>query len=841
MKKYDKKDYINLAILIIFFLVFITILILCTKNSIYGSKLDYADQHYMIPEYFRTLFYNSKQLFPNFALNLGMGQNIYNFSYYGLHSPIILISYLLPFIKMATYIQIVSIICIILDIILFYRYISNHYENKLIRFISTFILLCSASLILHSHRHIMFVNYMPFLILGFISIDNYFNQNKKTLLMISITSIILTSYFFSVPALISLILYAIFIYLQNNNFKLKNFITTFLKLSIYFIIPIMISAILLFPTLTAILNNRLDNNTTTSLINLITPNLSFEYLLYSCYSLGLTSSFILALANGLLSKQKQYKFLSITFLLLGLFPIFIYILNGGMYINAKVLIPMVPLAIILLSKLFSDIINKNIKPIPLLVLTIILSLIGSMNFNFDRVYLIDITFLLLCLVLTIKRKSDIVYFIIILMSTVNLISVNVIDKLETKDQIKTQYNENIKTLIKENINLEKTHVEIKDNINDTNNIRNINEMKTTMYSSLTNKYYNNFYWNEINNNNPYRNSTIISGTDNIFYNIYTNTKNYITTKEAPIGYQLVKQQQNYKLYQNNDTFKTIYANSNLMSLNEYKKLSHPESTEALLNYTIVNDDNIKSNYKTNIKEINYNEEKIPFTKKDNKYSFKLDKKTNYTIPLEKNYQNKILMISFDMNYSQKCSIGDTYIIINGVKNTLTCKSWKYHNQNYTFDYVLSSDNINSLDITISKGKFIIENIKVYEMDYNDLKNINKTHDNLNITSIKENQINGTINVKEDSYLNINIPYDKGFEIYIDNIKQDYELINTAFMGTKISKGFHEVKIIYNAPMLKQSKIISLIGVILFITTIVIDKTKRKKGKYEKSINDNTML
>ena len=125
------------------------------------------------------------------------------------------------------------------------------------------------------------------------------------------------------------------------------------------------------------------------------------------------------------------------------------------------------------------------------------------------------------------------------------------------------------------------------------------------------------------------------------------------------------------------------------------------------------------------------------------------------------------------------------------------------------------------------------------MDYNDLKSINKTHDNLNITSIKENQINGTINVKEDSYLNINIPYDKGFEIYIDNIKQDYELINTAFMGTKISKGFHEVKIIYNAPMLKQSKIISLIGAILFIIITIIDK--RKKVKYEKSINDNTML
>lgn len=830
MKKYDKKDYINLAILIIFFLVFITILILCTKNSIYGSKLDYVDQHYMIPEYFRTLFYSSKKLFPNFALNLGMGQNIYNFSYYGLYSPIILLSYLLPFIKMSTYIQITSIVCIIIDIILFYRYISNHYENKLIRFISTFILLTSASLVLHSHRHIMFINYMPFLILGFIAIDNYFNKNKKTLLMISIILIILTSYFFSVSSLISLILYAIFIYLKNNEFKFKDFITTFLKLSIYFIIPIMISAILLFPTLSAILSNRLDNNITTLFTNLILPNLSFEYLLYSSYSLGLTSSFILAIANGLLSKQKEYKFLSITFIILGFFPIFIYILNGGMYINAKVLIPMIPLAIILLSKLFSDIISKNIRLIPLLVMTIILSLIGSINFNFDRVYLIDITFLLLCLVLTIKRKSKVVFFMIILMSTVNLFFVNVIDKLETKDQMENQYNENIKKLIPKNTNLEKTHVEIKENINDTNNIRDINEMKTTMYSSLTNKFYNNFYWNEINNNNPYRNSTIISGTDNIFYNVYTNTKNYVTKNNAPIGYELIKEEKNYKLYQNSDTFSTIYANSNLMSLNEYKKLSYPYSTESLLNYTIVNDNNITSNYKTNIKEINYSEEKIPFVKRNNKYSFKLDKQMKYTIPLENNYQNKILMISFDMDYSQKCSLGDTYIIINGVKNTLTCKSWKYHNQNYTFDYVLSSNNINSLDITISKGQFVIKNIKAYEIDYNNLKNINKTHDNLNITSIKENQINGTINVTRDSYLNINIPYDKGFEIYIDNIKQDYELINTAFMGTKISKGIHEVKIIYNSPMLKQSKIISLIGVILFTITIVIDKIKKKEGK-----------
>ena len=91
MKKYNKFDYLSIFIAIASFFV-IYILILSKGNVFYGSTMDYANQHYLIPEYFRTLFYETKDFFPSFALNLGMGQNIYNFSYYGLFNPIILIS-----------------------------------------------------------------------------------------------------------------------------------------------------------------------------------------------------------------------------------------------------------------------------------------------------------------------------------------------------------------------------------------------------------------------------------------------------------------------------------------------------------------------------------------------------------------------------------------------------------------------------------------------------------------------------------------------------------------------------------------------------------------------------
>ena len=72
-------------------------------GNIFGAKVDWSSQHSVFPEYFRQQFYRTGQFFPEFALNIGGGQNIYNFSYYGLFSPVVLIGYLLPNVKMSDY------------------------------------------------------------------------------------------------------------------------------------------------------------------------------------------------------------------------------------------------------------------------------------------------------------------------------------------------------------------------------------------------------------------------------------------------------------------------------------------------------------------------------------------------------------------------------------------------------------------------------------------------------------------------------------------------------------------------------------------------------------------
>ncbi|MFQ9511209.1 MAG: YfhO family protein, partial [Lachnospiraceae bacterium] len=81
----------------------VLILLSFGKNEIYGSTIDWVTQHSIFPEYFRNQFYETGKLIPEFAFHLGGGQNMFHFSYYGFLSPIILISYFLPFVPMVSY------------------------------------------------------------------------------------------------------------------------------------------------------------------------------------------------------------------------------------------------------------------------------------------------------------------------------------------------------------------------------------------------------------------------------------------------------------------------------------------------------------------------------------------------------------------------------------------------------------------------------------------------------------------------------------------------------------------------------------------------------------------
>lgn len=96
------------------------------RHGIFGAKVDWLSQHSVLPDYFRQpVLCNGKDISRNLLPNLGGGQNIYHFAYYGLYSPLILPSYLLPFVKMSDYIMVISITGLTVSVLLFYYWLKS--------------------------------------------------------------------------------------------------------------------------------------------------------------------------------------------------------------------------------------------------------------------------------------------------------------------------------------------------------------------------------------------------------------------------------------------------------------------------------------------------------------------------------------------------------------------------------------------------------------------------------------------------------------------------------------------------------------------------------------------
>ena len=92
--------------------------------------------------------------------------------------------------------------------------------------------------------------------------------------------------------------------------------------------------------------------------------------------------------------------------------------------------------------------------------------------------------------------------------------------------------------------------------------------------------------------------------------------------------------------------------------------------------------------------------------------------------------------------------------------------------------------------------------------------------------MSDDELLGNINVTKDGYLVTSIPYDEGFTLYIDDEKVEIEKVNKAFVGSKITKGEHSIRLVYHSPWLNYGLITSGLGLLFLIGIIIYDKKKK---------------
>lgn len=744
-----------------------------------GSSMDFLNQHIVFPNYLRELFYSSGKIIPSFIIHIGSGQNVFNIAYYGLFNPIIMISYLFPFIKMLDYIIISNIILYVLSNLLFYKFVSNKFNNSLFL---TLLFMLSGPILFQFHRHFMFVNYMPFLILALINIDN----KKYSRLIIDMFLIIMTSFYYSIPSILCIIIY--YIYINFDKFSIKKF----LKFIGYIFISILMASILLIPVIYSILSTRSGVNSFD--ISLLIPNINLDNILYSGYSVGLTSICFISFIYLLFSKKKNNIFLFIIMSLICFIPINLYLLNGGLYVRGKCLIPFLPLFIYIIGILIKNIDDVDFKKFLLFVLFI--NLIVLIRYHVI-IYYIDLVFILVLLFLYSKfKKKNILYIPIVLMSFIICIIYNIGEnyfsrsyyKLLNSDYyIDTDYR--VGNLI---------------NSNDSVNI-NSGNMISSIYSSTINKYYSSLYHNVFKVNNSSINNMSLTSTSNPLFNRYMGIKYVYSDYDLGFPYRKISD----NLYEL-DVLPIGYVNSRCVNREYFESLEYPYYLDIISNYVpgacsdkpVSSINEIDLDYSYELGNNSYIEDGKLYVNSDDIIK----------VHINDDMSGKLLFISVLDQFEQEIDIN---MSINGQSNLLTHRGWLYPNNNNDFNYVLSG---NELEIKVSKGIYNISNIKTYIMDYKFIDD----YDLFNMDVINSEKISGNISVRNSGYFILSIPYDKGFDIKVNGENIYYDEIN-GLIGFYLDKGYYDINIKYIAPGLNIGKCLSGLGLILFIGVVFIER------------------
>ena len=91
-----------------------------------------------------------------------------------------------------------------------------------------------------------------------------------------------------------------------------------------------------------------------------------------------------------------------------------------------------------------------------------------------------------------------------------------------------------------------------------------------------------------------------------------------------------------------------------------------------------------------------------------------------------------------------------------------------------------------------------------------------------VEKVSQTDIRFTVNAKSNDILFTTIPAEKGWTVYVDGVKTDYDTaLNDALMTVKLSEGEHVVEFKFFAAGLGTGLILMVIGIEVFVGMILI--------------------
>lgn len=826
------------------------------RYGIFGAKVDWISQHSVIPELFRQQFYDTGNFFPDFTLQAGGGQNIYNFAYYGLYSPAILLSYLFPFVSMSDYIMAVSVGSLALSVMLLHYWLSCRGFNRKICFGVSLLFLLAGPMIVQSYSQIMFVNYMPWLLLSFLGADRYLDFVKiirgeaklhpvregvraHTILIIGVWGMILTSFYFSIGGMLALAVYGLCRYIKMEE-KAEGVAKVtvwrdFIKAAAGYVfsmgISVLLSGILLVPTAYSLMQgNHIQSGYTWK--DLVFPKMPVKELFYQSYGVGLTTLLLTVLLTGLFYRKWQERLLSQISLVFLAIPAFAWGLNGGLYIRGKVWIPFLPLfcymIAIYIKKQTEKQVNVKVSAAAYLV-TLLFVWHADTKYSFILLaegIALQVFYLAFCYLAVCRKKKG--QELWLLVPSVCFLAVFLTVCMPNKTRVlepefyKTVTNRSYSRL-EQKIEKKMTKAVKKANGDagmyrieevgnsrfkaaDLNRIRGRKQYLSSIYSSAYSTEYQNFRKDTFGVEQPFRNLMMQSVSENPKFRSLMGVRYILSEKNVP-GYRKIMQDGKVAVYENKEVLPMAYVTDQAISDSEYDSLKYPYNQTVFEKAVVVQgDQNVTTGdkKKDDIEKLNIS---------DSFWKIRTRKQTQKEITFgRKAKEGEVLYVRFQVK-NHRCG-KDVAAWLNGVRNKLTAKTHIYYNGNTIFTYAVAlNKGEEKAKLLLDSGDYDVKNVEAYMGQTKQTFSYHTFQTDWKRT--KGNRIEGTVKGMADGYFVTSVPYDKGFTVKVDGHTVKTEKVNKAFLGFRIGAGTHHVKITYHAPGKRAGMLVSFAGIFLF--------------------------
>lgn len=331
--------------------------------------------------------------------------------------------------------------------------------------------------------------------------------------------------------------------------------------------------------------------------------------------------------------------------------------------------------------------------------------------------------------------------------------------------------------------------------------------------------------------------------------LITNTKN---NKKIPDGYQLIKENENSKLYENKNILPFGYTYNSYITEKDFDKLNPAQKEKAMLQNAVVGDDTQttglkKSSSDTKIvtKDV-YTNYKYHKTGKDRTY-------VNIKIP--KKYLSDNCYLYLQNVRSIPANGGRNHILYEGKNNTKFNVTIAGHKtslynaeKNSVYDtgsrnYLVEIDTANirdnkdyvNLTLTLIRpNDYKIQKISIVQVDKKAQQTaLNTLRTDPHLTDISydgANHFSGNITTKDERILTIPFTYSKGWKATDNGKNVKIMKVNGMFCGLYLKPGKHNIRLNYTTPGLKIGACISVVSLIILIVLAV---RGRKLSKYTK--------